>query len=112
MQFHVEEERSWVRTHTHTIVRDRDPDFERFRRDPTGTVERLVRVWLAEEEAGGRPPHLTAYLGSVHFFADGPERHELRRLLRRTATCARLAGQPPRRLRHRLTRELRRRIGG
>ncbi|MHC4580480.1 MAG: hypothetical protein ACYS14_03430 [Planctomycetota bacterium] len=44
MFFHFEERRAWIRTRTHTVVYDHDPDFPRFSKDPSGTVKRMVRV--------------------------------------------------------------------
>jgi len=60
MFFHVEERRAWIRTQTHTVIYDRDPDFLYFSKDPSGTVKRMIRIWLAEP--GGEKPHLRAYL--------------------------------------------------
>ena len=39
MFFHVEQRRAWVRTNTHTVVYDSDPDYMRFARDPSGKVK-------------------------------------------------------------------------
>ena len=89
--FHVQERRAWIRTRTHTVVLDRDPDFPRFEQDPSGTVERLLRIWLAESDSE-KPSHLRAYLGTVTFCAGRPSYRELIRLYRRTSTHAPMAG--------------------
>ena len=70
MYFHVEERRAWIRTQTHTVVYDRDPDYGRFAKDPTGAVKRMLRIWLAEGK--GDRPYLRAYLGTVTFCFMGP----------------------------------------
>lgn len=108
--FHIEERRAWMRTSTHTTVFDRDPEFERFRGDPTGTIKRLMRIWLAEPGADRWIPR--AYLGCVGFCASGPSRCEVARLLRHTLACAEMAGQPGRVLCHRLLTLLRQRLSG
>ena len=105
MFFHVEQRSAWIRTRTHTVVFDRDPDYERFAQDPTGTVRRMLRIWLAEAK-GGRPC-LCAYLGAVSFCGVGPSFRDLRRLFRFTSRAAKAAGQSPRALRHHLERLLR-----
>jgi hypothetical protein len=70
MLFHIEERRAWLRSHTHLTVFDRDPEFRRFAKDPTGKMKLMLRVWLAEERLG--KPHLHDYLGTVTFCATGP----------------------------------------
>ena len=44
MKFHVEERLAWIRTNPHTVVRDLDPDFPRFREDTTGSLMRILRI--------------------------------------------------------------------
>lgn len=100
MFFHIEERRAWLRSRTHTIVFDRDPDFARFARDSSGTVKRMLRVWLAEQHGPHR--HLHAYLGTVTFCATGPSFRDLRRLLHFASRAARAAGQSARTARRRL----------
>ncbi len=58
-----EERRAWVRSRTHTVVFERDIDFDRFAADPTGHVDHVVRIWLAE--LNGRRAQPSAYLGAV-----------------------------------------------
>jgi hypothetical protein len=96
--FHIEERRMWIRTSTHTVVYDRDPDYQRFAEDPSGTVKRMLRVWLVKLE--GNLPHMLAYLGTVMFYFTDPSFRDLRRLLRFTSRAAKAVGQPARTLRH------------
>ncbi len=111
--FHAEERRAWVRTSTHTVVYDRDPDYPRFAKDPGGTVKRMVRIWLAEPrdnqpargEAG--QSFLRAYLGTVMFCFGGPSFRELCRLFHLTSRAAKAAGQSAKSLRRDLAALLR-----
>jgi len=105
MFFHIEERRAWIRTHTHTVVYDRDPDYARFAKDSTGAVKRMLRIWLAEPK--GDRPYLCAYLGTVSFCFMGPSFRELYRLFHLTSKAAKAAGKPAKVLRHRLAALLR-----
>ena len=96
--FHIEERRAWIRTSTHTIVYDRDPDYPRFARDTTGKVKHMLRIWLAKPT--GRQPYLLAYLGTVMFYFTGPSFRDLCRLFRFTSRAAKAGGQSARILRH------------
>jgi len=96
--FHVEQRKAWVRTGTHTVVYDRDPDFPRFARDPTGTVKRLIRIWLAESRDGRDYP--VAYLGAVTFCLVRPSYRDLLRLFRQASRSAETAGRSARMLRN------------
>jgi hypothetical protein len=95
MNFHVEERLAWIRTNPHTVVQDRDPDFPRFREDPTGSLMRTMRVWLTDRT---RP---SAYLGSVEVCRRRFARPGLYRMLRRASSL-----DPA--LRRRLVRKIRR----
>jgi len=106
MFFHVEQRRAWIRAHTHTVVYDRDPDFPRFSGDPSGTVKRMVRIWLAE--SGPEQPRLQAYLGTVTFCFAGPSFRELCRLFRLASRAAKAAGQSAQGLRRDLATLVRR----
>lgn len=103
MRFLIEERQAWVRTQTHTLVFDRDPDFPRFSRDPSGTVKKLYRVWLEDT-----PRTPKTYLGSARLCADGWSLQELTRLFRRVSRYANGAGIPSRGLRLQLADRLRR----
>ena len=96
-----------MRLATHTVVFDRDPDFARYSKDPSGAVIRIVHLWLAG--AGQGPPTIRHYLGSVRRCDCGGwvSRHELARLFRRATVAARLGGESGLGLRHRLSRYLR-----
>ncbi len=102
MHFVVEERKAWVRTQTHTLIFDRDPDFERFSRDRSGTVKKLYRIWLASTPSAQR-----TYLGSVHRCADRWSFRDLTRLFRRASAYASGAGVPSRGLRLQLAAFLR-----
>ncbi len=95
--FHVEERRAWIRTYTHTVVYDRDPDFPRFSDDPSGTVKRMLRIWLAEPDT--ERPCLHAYLGTITFCFVGPSFRDLCRLFHLASRAADAAGQSARALR-------------
>ncbi len=95
--FHVEQRSAWVRTGTHTVVYDRDPDYPRFARDPTGTVRRLIRIWLAENRDGRDYP--IAYLGAVTFCLVRPSYRDLLRLFRMASRAAKKTGRSAKELR-------------
>jgi hypothetical protein len=105
MFFHVEERKAWVRTGTHTIVYDRDPDYPRFERDPSGSVKRMLRIWLAERNV--EKPLLRTYLGTVTFCFMKPSLKDLYRLFHLTTAAAKAAGQSARALRRDLADLLR-----
>ena len=95
MFFHIEQRRAWVRTSTHTIVFDRDPDYLRFARDPSGKVRRMLRIWLAERKSD--KPLLRAYLGTVTFCFIRPSYRDMYRLFRFATTAVK---PPVSRLKH------------
>jgi hypothetical protein len=105
MFFHVEERKAWVRTGTHTIVYDRDPDYPRFERNPSGSVKCMLRIWLAERNAGKLL--LRTYLGTVTFCFMKPSLKDLYRLFHLTTAAAKAAGQSARMLRRDLADMLR-----
>ena len=106
--FHVEQRTAWIRTSTHTVVYDRDPDYLRFARDPGGSIKRMLRIWLAEP--GGDRPYLRAYLGTVTFCFTGPSFRDLCRLFHLTTQAARTVGQSAKVLRNDLAALLRKYI--
>jgi hypothetical protein len=105
MFFHVVERRAWVRTQTHTVVYDHDPEYSRFEKDSTGSIKRMLRIWLAEPKKD--QPYLRAYLGTVTFCFKGPSFRELYRLFHLTSRAAKAAGTEDKVLRHRLAGLLR-----
>ena len=105
MFFHVEQRSAWVRTNTHTVVYDSDPDYMRFARDPSGKVKRMLRIWLAERNAD--KPLLRAYLGTVTFCFMKPSFRDLCRLFHLTTKAAKATGQSAKALRHELADLLR-----
>ena len=90
LYFHIEQRSAWVRTGTHTIVYDRDPDYPRFERDPSGSVKHMLRIWLAEHTADR--PVLRTYLGTVTFCFMKPSLKDLYRLFHLTTRAAKAAG--------------------
>jgi hypothetical protein len=96
-----------VRLATHTVVFDRDPDFARFCKDPSGSVIRIVHLWLAG--AGRGLPTIRHYLGSVRRCDCGGwvSRWELARLFRRATVAAHLVGEDGLCLRRGLSKYLR-----
>jgi len=108
MFFHVEQRKAWVRTQTHTVVYDRDPDFPRFSCDPSGSIKRMIRIWLAEPGPG--QPCLHSYLGTVTFCFAGPSYRDLCRLFHLASRAAMAAGQSAKTLRRDLVTVLRRYI--
>ena len=105
MFFHVEQRKAWVRTGTHTIVYDRDPDYPRFERDTSGSVKKMLRIWLSERNADRLL--LRAYLGTVTFCFMKPSLKDLYRLFHLTTLAAKAAGQSATALRHDLADLLR-----
>lgn len=105
MFYHVEERRMWIRRCTHTVVLDNDPDYPRFAQDKTGTIKRILRIWLAEPR--GDRPYLRAYLGAVTLCATCPSFGDLHRLFRFTSRAANAAGESSRALRRVLANLLR-----
>jgi hypothetical protein len=105
MFFYVEERKAWVRTGTHTIVYDRDPDYPRFERNPSGSIKRMLRIWLAERST--EKPLLRTYLGTVTFCFMKPSLKDLYRLFHLTTAAAKAAGQSARALRRELADLLR-----
>ena len=108
MFFHIEERRAWIRTNTHTVVYDSDPDYMRFARDPSGKVKRMLRIWLAERKADR--PCLRAYLGTVTFCFTKPSFRDMCRLFHLTTTASKAAGHSAKTLRHDLADLLRKYI--
>ncbi len=102
MHFLVEQRRAWVRTQTHTLVFDRDPDFGRFSQNPTGEIKQLYRIWLADNPANKR-----AYLGSIRRCKTGWPYEDLIHFFRRASRSAAQVGVSPRTLRPRLAGFLR-----
>lgn len=105
MRFQFVEQQAWVRTGTHTVIPQRDPDFERFRGERSGSIVRLLRVWC---DAGGDGAPGNWYLGAC-LCTPGRFGSDLRRVLRRVGALATTA-EPARSLRAALARSLRRAI--
>ena len=108
MYFHIEERQSWIRTGTHTVVFDCDPDFPRFAKDPGGNIQRIVRVWLADPKPVR--PYKRAYLGAIMLFANRARLSQLRRMFRTASVHATHSGQSSKHLRRKLIATLRKHI--
>ena len=118
MFFYIEERRMWLRTGTHTALRDIDPQFAWFVEGRRGQIQRMLRIWLAEpQQAKGPPdaelgvgdpePYLRAYLGTVSCWAGTSAFRQVRRLFRFASRAAASTGQSARDLRRLLTQTLR-----
>jgi hypothetical protein len=105
MFFYIEERRMWLRTGTHTVLRDMDPQFARFVEGPNGQIQRMLRIWLAEPQQV--KPCLQAYLGTVNCWAGASAYREFRRLFRFASRAAAGTGRPARDLRRLLKQTLR-----
>jgi len=108
MYFHIEERQAWIRTQTHTVVFDRDPEFARFAQDPGGYIRRIVRVWAAEPAPVY--PYKRAYLGALMLLANEASLPELSRMFRKVSGYATCSGESPKDLRRQLTETLRKYI--
>ncbi len=106
--FHLRESRTWVRTATHTAIRDDEPDFARFVASGDGDVQRVIRIWFAERLGGQEC--LRAYLGSFTISAAGPSMRDLRRVFRRAEWATRAPEHQGRPLRSTLAGWIRRRV--
>jgi hypothetical protein len=109
MFFQIEERRAWVRTHTHTIVYDRDSEFDEHAQNPTGSVQRMLRIWLSDTARGRVVPR--AYLGWVSLCEGRAFPGHLRRLYRRLTEQAPRVVEHPRALRRKLSGALRDHFG-
>lgn len=91
----------------HIVVFERDPDFTRFSADPSGSVVRILRIWVAQPESGSS--NIRHYVGSVRRCEDGGwlSQRELFRLFRRATVTARHLGEHPPAFRARLSSFLR-----
>jgi hypothetical protein len=92
MFFYVQERRMWLRTGTHTALRDVDPQFVRFAEGPHGQIQQILRIWLAEPPQ--MKPYLRAYLGAVNCWAGTSAFRQFRRLFRFASRAAAGTGQP------------------
>ena len=86
--FVADEKRAWMRLRDHVVIFERDPDFLRFLANPSGSVLRVVRIWVASEDSD--PPRIRRYLGSIRRCECGGwmSHRELVRLFRRATVAA------------------------
>ena len=96
-----------MRLQSHTVVFDNDPAYLRLVSDPSGSVLRILNVWIGD--VAGDSTQIHHYLGSVRRCACGGwmSHRELVRLFRRATTTARLVGETGEILRSRLSGFLR-----
>ena len=76
MFFLFEKRRCWVRSATHTVVFERDPEFHRFAQQPGGVVKTFVRIWLTGWNDA------PSYVGGVWTQGNIVRKSELRRVAR------------------------------
>ena len=105
--FVSDERRAWMRLRDHIVIFERDPDFPRFVGDPSGSVLRILRIWVTCPES--ESPELRHYVGSVRRCECGGwmSHGELFRLFRRATVSARHIGESAHTFRARLSRFLR-----
>lgn len=105
--FLTDERRVWMRLRDHVVIFERDPEFDRFRADPSGSVLRILRIWVAHP--GPELCDVRHYVGSVRHWECGGwmSRRELFRLFRRATTTARRLEMSARSFRACLSRFLR-----
>lgn len=90
--FVADERRAWMRLRDHVVVFERDPDFARFLLDPSGSVLRVLRIWVTGP--GTKSPANLHYVGSIRRCDCGGwmSHRELLRLFRRARLSARKVG--------------------
>ena len=105
--FITDERRAWMQLRDHIVIFERDRDFARFARDPSGSVLHILRIWVARPESAS--PEIRHYIGSVRRCERGGcmSHGELLRLFRRATVTARHVGEGARTFRARLSRFLR-----
>ncbi len=105
--FITDERRVWMRLRDHIAIFERDPDFERFVADPSGSVLHVVRIWVACPKGGSF--RIRRYLGSIRRCQCGGwmSHRELVRLFRRATVTARALGECADAFRARLSQFLR-----
>jgi len=105
--FISDERRVWMRLRDHIAIFERDADFERFVADPSGSVLRVVRIWVGIPNSGSF--QILQYLGSIRRCECGGwmSHRELVRLFRRATVVARELGEAADAFRGRLSLFLR-----
>jgi len=111
-QLVARERRFWMRLRSHAVVFDRDPEWPRFRDDPSGQVVRILQLWMTESRAasGATPDTARHFLGNVRYCQGWMSRAEVSRLYRRVTAAAHLEEQCGALWRTRLTQFLRQHI--
>jgi hypothetical protein len=108
--FVTDQRRAWMRLRSHTVVFEREPEFQEYLRDPSGSVMTILRVWLAERAKGASV--IRYYIGSVRHCECGgwTSIRELHRLFRQATITARLVGEKRPEFRARLSKVLRKHL--
>lgn len=109
--FITDERRIWMRLRDHAVVFDNEPDFPRFLNDPSGSILRVLRIWVADSTAD--LSRVRFYVGSVRRCDCGTwmSHDELVRLFRRATVTARMLGENTGSFRSKLSRFLREYFG-
>jgi len=105
MYFHLEERQAWIRTQSHTVVFDRDPEYASFVHDQRGIIQRIVRVWVAEPAHD--IPYKREYLGALMLWANRASIAEVNRMFRKASVYASCSKESPKEFRRRLMSTLR-----
>ena len=105
--FVTDERRVWMRLRDHIVIFDDEPDFARFLKDPSGSVLRVLRIWVVH--SGADSSSVRRYVGSVRRCSCGGwvSNHELIRLFRRATITAGILGESAEAFRAKLSRFLR-----
>ncbi len=93
MEVVVSQRQAWVRTGTHTVVFDHDREFPRFRKDVTGELKGLLRIWLTTDNEQPDKVSNRWYLGACRLCAGQSEWSDVLRLLRRLRVLVADAGR-------------------
>jgi hypothetical protein len=105
--FITDERRVWMRLRDHIVIFERDPDFERFVANRSGSVLHILRIWVGCPKEGAL--QIRHYLGSIRRCECGGwmSHRELLRLFRQATVTARLLGERAAAFRGRLSQFLR-----
>jgi hypothetical protein len=105
--FVTDERRVWMRLRDHVVIPERDPAFQRFLTDPSGSVLHILRIWAGQP--GSARTGIRHYVGSIRRCECGGwmSRRELVRLFRRATMTARHLGVSAPEFRQRLSQFLR-----
>jgi hypothetical protein len=91
--FVTAERRAWMRLRDHIVIFEGDPAFVRFCKDPSGSILRVLRIWVETPVPDSQ--RVQHYVGSVRRCQCGGwmSHRELCRLFRRASVTARRLGE-------------------